>query len=282
MKRRSYSELCYEIDKINESIDEIENERNEYEIVLDRINKLTMPLALGTTVGGLIMFIIVFNSPLLYVSGCAFNVLNIIKKKQYKAKIESCNTKIKNISILKEEYEHELEYYSIENIKKRVEEKIKAYKEKQLMEELNEELEVKDTKDSFEDTTEVIEDNVSNDTEYEIEDIYNDKILDIEDYKKEETDYDYNQKVIDNKTNGLKLSKYHDFKYTEFEEEYYKEEYDQMFEIDRTDRYGIHYDPFAEKFDKKLTGDFENPVFVLIDSKGKVLTKRPKGKYVDR
>ena len=85
MKRRSYSELCYEIDKINESIDEIENERNEYEIVLDRINKLTMPLALGTTVGGLIMFIIVFNSPLLYVSGCAFNVLNIIKKKQYKA-----------------------------------------------------------------------------------------------------------------------------------------------------------------------------------------------------
>ena len=35
-------------------------------------------------------------------------------------------------------------------------------------------------------------------------------------------------------------------------------------------------------FDRSLTGDYENPVFVLMDNKGRVLSKTPKNKNIKK
>ena len=75
------------------------------------------------------------------------------------------------------------------------------------------------------------------------------------------------------RSEGLKLSKHHDFRYTEYEAYLYEKENDLRY---NPDRYGIHRIPFKDRFRSELTGDYENPVFVLIDNKGKVITKRRK------
>ena len=75
------------------------------------------------------------------------------------------------------------------------------------------------------------------------------------------------------KSDGIKLSKHHDYRYTEYEKEKYERENDLRY---NSDRYGIHYKPMSGNFNRNMTGDYENPVFVLMNNKGKVLSKRPK------
>lgn len=88
-------------------------------------------------------------------------------------------------------------------------------------------------------------------------------------------DNSYELKSINDceRIDDIKLSKHHDIKYSQEEARYYEKSNDLRY---NPDRYGIHTLPLKDRFNPQLTGDYENPVFVLMDNKGKILTKRPK------
>ena len=181
----------------------LNKKHKKYAYLLNKTSKLEKPLFYGTTVLGLLLFLIVLKNPYLYIFGLTTNIYN------------QC---IKLYSDVKEQVYNKL-----------------------------------------------------------LNSVHN-EIINLESIMNKMNEQDENKKEMESilersKEEGIKLSKYHDFRYTE-EEAY-------LFERENDYRYMLESDDipvfFRRKgFDRSLTGDYENPVFVLMDNKGRVLSKTPK------